>query len=250
MRKQRNNQPAQRRTKGFTLIEMLVVTAMIVLLVSIIVPAVGRAMLLSKVAASRARIHSLAAACQNYFDDTGRRYFPGQTSPSLDWLTGSAVPPGGNNDLKTGSGVLALALFNPKNGSFTDRAGLRSTNAGYIAYADDWFVKSPANDSLIIADAVGDGKAIVYYPSRIGQTGYDSTNHVFYAFSYGDNSSLTGSDITTFTSYINDLKFGSAAAPANPYNESTFLLMAPGTVFDPANGASRTYFNNGDPSNF
>jgi len=231
-----------KKTNGFTLIEMLTVIGMIVLLASMAVPSFMRAVQLSKIAATRARISALASACEMYrLDTAGQRYYPGQQYPEMllgttdRFPSDTALP---EKPKMTGSEVLALSLFNAKKGTATDRAGFRAVTSGaYLNYADDWFLKKDSTN-LIITDLTNDNKAIVYYPSRVGQTGKDGT--VFNAFSYQDNATLTdpyGGDITAFNKFIENPKFTNT-----PYNEKTFLLMAP--------GIDRTYFSPDSPRNF
>jgi len=62
----------QRRYKGFTLVEMLVVITIIAILVTITVPFVFRAMVKSKVATARTDMINLKGAIQSYHNDYSR----------------------------------------------------------------------------------------------------------------------------------------------------------------------------------
>jgi prepilin-type N-terminal cleavage/methylation domain-containing protein/prepilin-type processing-associated H-X9-DG protein len=68
------------RVRGFTLVELLVVVAIIGILVSILLPAVGRVRSQAKVTRCAANLRSMAGACLTYASANKRRY-PGLAMP-------------------------------------------------------------------------------------------------------------------------------------------------------------------------
>jgi prepilin-type N-terminal cleavage/methylation domain-containing protein len=79
------------RAGGFTLVELLVVIGIIVILVSILVPVVGRVKSLSQATATQAQIASIAAACERYYADF--KAYPGPISNlQLQTPTNGATP--------------------------------------------------------------------------------------------------------------------------------------------------------------
>ena len=64
-----------RRTSGFTIIELLVVVAIIALLVGILLPAITKARDRAKQTMSQANLRNLSTAHQRYAGDYGDRQF-------------------------------------------------------------------------------------------------------------------------------------------------------------------------------
>lgn len=81
----------RRRSRGFTLVELLVVIAIIAALAALIFPAVQAARATSKRSASQSNLRNIALAILNYeaqngsFPIAGR--VPGDTKPRLGWIT-------------------------------------------------------------------------------------------------------------------------------------------------------------------
>src|SRR5688572_12134261 len=67
--------PFPRRRRGFTLAELLVVIGIIALLVSILVPVIGRVRISGQAADTAALIRAIDAACQTYQSD--HQAYPG-----------------------------------------------------------------------------------------------------------------------------------------------------------------------------
>jgi prepilin-type N-terminal cleavage/methylation domain-containing protein len=77
--------------RGFTLIEILVVVAIIALLISVLLPSLKRARDQAKLVACKSNLHMLTVAFMAYSTET-RGYLPGcSEDPGADWLGGSNV---------------------------------------------------------------------------------------------------------------------------------------------------------------
>lgn len=277
------NHPAVRatpvRATGFTLIELLVVIAIIGLLLGLVVPSLSGARKLAYKTKTDVRIKALSDGCSLFFEDTGRRYYPGQRYTSA--LTGTY--PG------TGSAVLAISLFSnksdivfdgtpgnnlfrcasgPNKGNEVARGDLRGFK-GYIEYSDEYFKPGDTTDLVLYDAFVGSSaKPICYYPSRLGVLNTAYANVVggsadgiqqFTKYAFEDNAAHSvptaeekGKTIadkakqfcdlsnTEEPGLIVDPKF--PAPNRQPYNADSFLLIAP--------GIDRAYFTSDDQKNF
>jgi len=74
----------QNRRAGFTLVELLVVMAIIALLVGILVPTVNKAREAAKKTRCRANLHSIGQAIRGYMEEFHGYYPPMATKPSLE----------------------------------------------------------------------------------------------------------------------------------------------------------------------
>lgn len=84
---------ATRKPAAFTLIELLVVVAIIALLISILLPALGNARNISREAATKAQLSQISTACENYYSDFGS--YPGVFDDKL--FTNSSTFTGSQN---------------------------------------------------------------------------------------------------------------------------------------------------------
>ena len=66
----------ERRSKGFTLVELLVVIGIIALLISILLPALSKARAQAKLVSCGARMHDLMAAITMYANDNHGNLMP------------------------------------------------------------------------------------------------------------------------------------------------------------------------------
>ncbi len=200
------------RRKGFTLVELLVVVALLATLMAMLLPTLGRAKLLANVAKSRAWIHTLGDACEAYYHENS--YYPGQQFS--DQLIGS----GQANSLFTGSQFLVRSFFttldksNPAKINFTYDVAKTS----YVT-SKEADLMDPANKTIKITTTV-DGTAnqpftptpgwqsissrlsnmpILYFPARLGVIGEEQ-------YRWDDN----GLDPYSATPY------GGSAAVADP----------------------------------
>lgn len=217
---------------GFTLIELLVVIAILGILVTLVVPSFSAAKKIAMVAKTQARISSLTAGVSQYYEDTGRRYYPGQRYPGM--LKGSS-PAGA----WTGSQWCSKAVFAKKDGQWGDF----SKDPSYVRYSADLVMQNtgmadPSTDATGMEIALSDGFSapmpILYFVSRGDQPGNVAQ------FVEGDNDPYYVGNTRggTFSSFITDNKFGGSA----PYNDGSFLLIGAG--FD------RKYFTADDVVNF
>jgi prepilin-type N-terminal cleavage/methylation domain-containing protein/prepilin-type processing-associated H-X9-DG protein len=81
-----------RRSSGFTLVELLVVIGIIALLIAILLPALNRARRQAQTSACASNMKQIVAAMINYFDDNHGRLFPLSVSYS-GGLNGNATHP-------------------------------------------------------------------------------------------------------------------------------------------------------------
>lgn len=75
--------------RGFTLIELMVVIAIIAILASITIPVIGRALESARRAQARTEIASIQTAIRAYFNEYGRYPF-GSGQPDVTYLEGNA----------------------------------------------------------------------------------------------------------------------------------------------------------------
>lgn len=210
-----------RRPKGFTLIEILVVIAIIVLLVSILTPTVRQAMLRGYLTQSRAFLTSLSNAANSYKQDTG--YYPGQRYYTAQ-----------SNDL-TGSQMLALACWgrptSDADGLYLDNGDIEGDPVDhFMAYDEDMVLDTT---SYVLSDQYNpEPAAMLYYPSIVGNSG----TNVEDAFDPECNSPV---DLPT----SNNEDFNIINPNTGyPYKYDSFLLIAP--------GLDREYFTQDDITNF
>jgi len=81
-------------TRGFTLIEVLVVVAIIALLISILLPSLSRARAEARAVACEANVRQLAMAFISYSVDNAGRLPGARGDVNADWLGGSNCPSG------------------------------------------------------------------------------------------------------------------------------------------------------------
>ena len=206
---------------GFTLVELLTVIVIISLLLTIMVPTVSGIIKLGYRAKTDSRIHALSTGVSLYFEDTNRRYYPGQSNPA-------ATPLGG---YLTGSQMLAHYMFSNK----TDGSGFAMD--GYCGYVPDLMFNyngSASNDYL--SDAFPSPLPICYYFSRFGLAGQVGQFLETDNKPITDTAKLPNYDTTpnVFNNFITKLN-------GSIYQDGQFLLIAPGVnrvYFDPSNATN------------
>ncbi|RJP72171.1 MAG: prepilin-type N-terminal cleavage/methylation domain-containing protein [Candidatus Abyssobacteria bacterium SURF_17] len=164
MRERRANMPrALKDMRGFTLTELLVVVAIIVLLTSIVVPNLAGRLTLARMHAAEDQIAELETALAAYHADFGT--YPGDVFPTedknnngvldqgedigvdidgngdIDYAKATGTPPVGNNRLDRGDGVVNIddlewALrTTAKNGPYLDSIPLDPWGNRFVYYA-------------------------------------------------------------------------------------------------------------------
>jgi len=104
--------PGRRRGHGFTLIELLVVMSIIGVLVGLLLPAVGHAVIAVRKAACVHRIAGLTTALENFKDDWGT--YPPSNPNAADKIVGGDETTGdGSGTMRYGYQIMALALVGP-----------------------------------------------------------------------------------------------------------------------------------------
>jgi prepilin-type N-terminal cleavage/methylation domain-containing protein/prepilin-type processing-associated H-X9-DG protein len=87
----RTNSKTDRRSGGFTLLEVLVVATLISLLISVLLPAVNLARQRTRQIACQSNLHQLGTAFSSY-SSSEKGYLPGCSyDPGADWLGGANV---------------------------------------------------------------------------------------------------------------------------------------------------------------
>jgi len=199
---------------GFTLIELLVVISILILLVTLLMPAFQAAKNAVYNARSKTRLAELSTGAEQYAQNN-RNLYPGQLYP--DVLTGNGGP-------YTGSQVLAASLFNYR---YQDIGNVNRTLESKYAPVDqdDMITVGSGNRTNSISDRFPrtPPMAVCYYPARPGVAGTDQ-------FKEGDNTAYTSGSSWVggnFTVYIRDNRFDSSSS-AGPYNSGSYILLAAG----------------------
>lgn len=196
---------------GFTLVELLMVIAIIGLLMMILVPAVHTARLQGEVAKAQVRVTELAGACNLYHQDTG--YYPGQAEPGK--LLGTPTSPAPHY---TGSQYLAMILLVHGGAEFT---------------SGDFLDDGPDDDLSTggtISDRTSKGMAILYFPARLAETGLDQfkrdDNDIYWPADDNDPKHIS---LDEFREYIWNpaLPLDNETPERKPFADGKFIIVAP-----------------------
>jgi type II secretory pathway pseudopilin PulG len=246
---------------AFSLVELLVVIAVLMILIGILAPAVNQALIRGYLTKGRNAIGALSNAANSYKSDTN--YYPGQRYPGL--MENVSGTPSAN---LTGSALLSLSIWGWTKKTDADNDGNKDADEGlylnsgnidgdpvstYMAFKEDAVLStsSSAGSSkyYVLSDQYPPGKMpILYYPSRVGNSG-DTVANAFYNTCnnslLSSNSTVSGGPggTTLPTSIGTSNGFDLENSGTNlVYKYDSFLLIAA--------GLDRTFFTSDDITNF
>jgi type II secretory pathway pseudopilin PulG len=213
---------------AFTLVELLVVISIIILLVTMLVPAFSKVKDAVHRADSQRRVDELAMGCVRYAGDN-RGLYPGQILPNGKQLGNGTLP----NTL-TGSQMLALCLFGITDWDFSNCSNIKpptDANATYAPFsaADDMISYNGKNCSIWDKFSYTNKMPMLYYVSRLGDT--TMTQYVPLdneAYTTNNYSSWLGGSFNgkNPVGYIGDRRLTDPNMA--PCNTGTFIIIGPG----------------------
>ena len=150
----------QFRTKGFTLIEMLTVIAIIGILAGLIIPAASKARRDAAISKAKATISALETALSMYYTDYGA--YP----PS----TAAANQANGNSFLPDASGIIGRDVATTGDNNLVDMLTLTTKGGPYMKFRAEDLLKTGtgASTRYVLKDSWG--RAYIYI-NRSGYTG-------------------------------------------------------------------------------
>jgi prepilin-type N-terminal cleavage/methylation domain-containing protein len=208
--------------RGFTLLEVLIVIAIISILVVIAVPSIFKARQQAYLAHSRARMSALEDGLTAFHAFDGRNFFPGQDSRGLNALKSM-----------TGSELLARAMWTPREEDYLDSDTPEGYPSGvYTGHSEEYDMEYEGATPLPSDQFGSDPMPILYYPARPGTVGRNADAQ----YKYNDNKSITtDADQSDFYDFI-------TFQDSQPYAPGEFLLIGA--------GMDRRYFTQDDLTNF
>lgn len=194
-----------RRGGGFSLVELMIVVAVLSILVTILVPTVQKALQMGYASKSRAFIKELSDGCLQYRVESGNRYYPGQQYPEL--LKGHS--PAGPF---SGAQLLSIAMYTKKgmaykgDGSATDGYGKGNSVLPY--YPE----RMMGANNLEMKDGFTKPLPILYYVSRLDGDKASASQYVA-----ADNADHFAPPPTNWTDFVfNKHKDALSVKPRSP----------------------------------
>src|SRR5882757_1867188 len=157
--------------RAFTLIELIVVTAVIVILTGLVLSTVGYVQKKGARARAETEMAAMSAACENYKADNG--VYPRDASSS-DLLDARLSGDPTNSRYKNASLALYNLLFGATNGSRTPNSGARS----YLVFKPNMLFPADQNQNVqYIQDPFGNsyGYSTIQAATANATTGYNPT---------------------------------------------------------------------------
>ncbi len=236
-----NNKAETKRVRGFTLVELLTVVAIIGLLLGMIVPTIRAVLDSNQRMKMLVRVQSLSTGARTYkMSATGNRYYPGQDSAGRSALengTSSENFPGGCRN--AGSALLARCLFTDPNGRFPVSA-YGTLEEDLLDTGEDPITDVPYS----ILDTDGETMAVLYYPSRIGKKGNTTQ------YETSDNSKYTNP--SGGIDQVAEASEGGAKMDIQAYvqESTTSPIKMDGEFVITSAGTDRLYFSTTSVNNF
>lgn len=209
--------------RGFSLIELIVVVGIILILVSILIPALGGARMSVQTADSKSQLASLSTACESYYQIF--QAYPGPVSEkSIAANTGvisgnqnlliglgrksadTDAKAGGTTTEIKGSSTPAFDVFVDTKGtqSPTDFSRNGTNGVPYPAYSfstKDYHPTTKLNDLPVLVDRYKESMPLLYYRKYVGRTDM-TAGGTSAAYEQNANKVFYGSEATPVTSGI------------------------------------------------
>ena len=246
---------SSRLPRGFTLTEMLVVIGIIVLLIGILIPVVGRVRTASYEATSRAQMQSLVTAIERYHQD--HKAYPGPLSKTDDFsldteprtstenltlgLLGGVfldgTTPSFNPDL-VGAGPMNLNPAKPKKfAAYVEKIPAEMTGGPAAEYLLGAAITLPDTAIPEFLDRFPDRKPVLYMRARNGASWTAGGPTEQYDPVELERYSVTFADAAAVAAYFNH-----PTLPNTPKQKDRFILISP--------GRDRKYGTGDDITNF
>jgi prepilin-type N-terminal cleavage/methylation domain-containing protein len=171
--KSNQKQTSQFQQAAFTLVEMLVVVAIVAILASILIPVVGRAKTKAKVAVAKAEMAGLEAAIKSYKTDYNRWPIPKRPPPPAPWINEGGDFTYGLTNIIQNEALMEILMAkdgrfnqghgrNPKKNKYIEPKesgevdgfpGLSTTGRYHDPFGNEYFISLDLSGDGICADA-------------------------------------------------------------------------------------------------
>lgn len=253
---------SHRPSRGFTLTEMLVVIGIIVLLIGILIPVVGRVRTAGYEATSRSQIQSLITAIERYHQD--HKAYPGplhKDPATVDYdlggvertgtenltlgLLGGAVQSGGAppvtySSAAVGAGPMSLNPARPKKfAAYLERIPAEMTNG---PCAPDFIPGASDTDIPEFVDRFPDRKPVLYMRAKVGAPWTTTATTLGPSTDQYDPTELSRYGVNFADAAAVNAYFSHPSMPNTPKQKDRFILISP--------GKDRKYGTGDDITNF